>query len=158
MFQVGKAMATAVRMWMNVWPIMAAVPPLLWCNAWTPWVPSTVVPALQVWGEKSYRCNYSSMNSGWPTETVCNTYHACISIMCVCRRSWPYINESEKWGWECHVVTTRELFSKLMLSPSWVMWATRAILSHIACSWVGAHISQSSRISVCPWPVAEKVL
>lgn len=92
MFQVGKAMATAVRMWMNVWPIMAAVPPLLWCNAWTPWVPSTVVPALQVWGEKSYRCNYSSMNSGWPTETVCNTYHACISIMCVCRRSWPYIN------------------------------------------------------------------
>lgn len=49
MFQVGKAMVTAVRMWMNVWPIMGAAPPLPWCNAWTPWALSTVVPALQVW-------------------------------------------------------------------------------------------------------------
>lgn len=37
---------------MNVWPTMVAAPLHQWCNAWTPWAPSTVVRVLQVWREK----------------------------------------------------------------------------------------------------------
>lgn len=47
-FQAGKATATAVRMWMNVWQIMEAALSLPWFSVWILWVLSTVGPALQV--------------------------------------------------------------------------------------------------------------
>lgn len=48
MRQVGMEMATAVRMWMNVWPIMVVAPVLPWYSVWTPWAPFTVARVLQV--------------------------------------------------------------------------------------------------------------
>lgn len=53
MCQVGMETATAVRMWMNVWPIMVVAPVLPWYSVWTPWAPFTVARVLQVCRKKA---------------------------------------------------------------------------------------------------------
>ncbi len=100
-------MATAVRMWTNVWPIMAAAPPLPWFNAWTPWAPSTVVPALQVWGEKK-RVKKFNYSSGWPAGTY---------VMCMHR---PYNNK---------VTVCVTLVTQVTWLPDWYVIPGRLIPS-----------------------------